>query len=73
MLWLLTWLTFSIITLGCWFGVVANIKNEHHGTIFSNAWLFVPDHLHAPGLKYRLTIILITPIWFLLIVYHLYG
>jgi len=64
MMLILTLIVPSIITLLCWFGVIANIKNEHHDTIFSNDWLFEPDHLKKPGLKYRLFLIVFPPIWF---------
>ena len=69
MMLVLTLIVPSIITILCWFGVVANIKNEHHDTIFSNDWLFEPHHLKKPGLKYRLFLIVFPPIWFLLSCY----
>lgn len=62
----------SIITVLCWFGVVANIKNEYHGSVFSNGWLFNPEQLEPPGLKYRLAIIVISPIWFFGACYYYY-
>jgi len=72
MMLILTLVVPSIITLLCWFGVIANIKNKHHDTIFSHDWLFETEHLKKPDLKYRLFLIVFPPIWFLLSCYYYY-
>jgi hypothetical protein len=71
-LFFIIWIILSVASLLCWFGVVANIKNEFHDSIFSNEWLFNPEHLEKPGMKYRLAIIVITPVWLLLICGYFY-